>query len=331
MNCQNSNTQFHVVVTGPEIAKEAGEFLSKTCSIAYTGAYLEPSDLAEKLRNEKTDALLVRMGKITAEVIQASPKLKVISKHGTGVDNIDIAAASELKIPVMITTDANYESVAEHALGLMLALAKDIPWLDSRIRKGHWDKPRYRGCELFNKTLGLVGFGRIGRRLKELVAPLKMKIIVYDPLLDSENLPPDVTTAGKIEDLLKSSDIISLHCPLTEQTKHLIGRRELKKMKRTAWLINTARGAIVDEKALIESLKTGEIAAAGLDTFEKEPVQNINELAEAGKIVLTPHIAGATQESFVRMGIAAARNILTVLERKSLDSECVVNPEALKG
>jgi D-3-phosphoglycerate dehydrogenase len=324
------NSLFNVVITGPLIAKEAMELLGQTCRVENTEAYLQPSQLAQKLRDEKIDGLLVRMGKITGEVIKASSNLKVIAKHGTGVDNIDVDAATKLKIPVLITPFANYESVAEHVLGLALALAKDIPRLDARTREGYWDKANYRGIELYKKTLGLIGFGRIGRRVRELVAPLQMKILVYDPILKSNEIPPDVIRVEKLEKLLKSADIVSLHCPLTEKTRHLIGKNELKTMKERAWLINTARGEVVDEEALIAALKEGEIAAAGIDTFSKEPPQDINALRNAGKTVLTPHIAGITQESFERLGIEAAKNILTILQGEKPDRECVVNPEVFE-
>jgi len=320
-----------VVITGPPIAEKGEKLLSNTCNIEHTKPYLEPSKLAKKLRNEKVDALLVRMGKITREVIKASPNLKVIAKHGTGVDNIDVGAATELKIPVLIAALANYESVAEHTLGLMFALAKDIPKLDNRIREGYWDKPDYRGIELFKKTLGLIGFGRIGRCVRELIASLQMKVLVYDPFLKSNEILPDVTRVEKLEELLKSADIISLHCNLTEQTRHLIDENELKLMKKTAWLINTSRGEVVNEEALIAALKEGEIAAAGIDTFYKEPPKCINLLSNAGKTVLTPHIAGITEESFERMGVDSAKNILTILEGKKPDREYVVNPEVFKG
>ncbi len=230
----------------------------------------------------------------------------------------------------MITPFANYESVAEHVLGLALALARDIPRLDARTREGYWDKPNYRGVELYNKTLGLIGFGRIGRRVKELVAPLQMKVLVYDPYLQSNPVPPDVIRVEKLEELLKCADIVSLHCPLTDQTGHLIGKNELKTMKKTAWLINTARGEVVDEEALIDALKEGEIAAAGMDTFSKEPPEDMKALCNAGKTVLTPHIAGITQESFERLGIEAAKNILTILQGKKPDRECVVNSEVFE-
>lgn len=328
---KNKVSLFKVIVTAPSIAKEAADLLSKTCLIEYTEAYPKPPDLAQKLREENVDALVVRTGKITREVIQASSKLRVIAKHGTGVDNIDVLTATALRIPVLVTASANYQSVAEHTLGLMLSLAKDIPRLDGRIRQGFWDKTQYRGVELYGKTLGLIGFGRIGSRVYELVMPLEMKVLVFDPFLSGENLPPRATRVQHLEELLRSADIVSLHCPLSEQTRHLIGKEELEMMKKTAWLINTARGELVYEDALITALQEGKIAAAGLDTFGKEPPENLDLLCRAGKVVLTPHIAAATEEASIRMGIEAAQNALTVLEGKKPDKDCIVNPEVYKN
>jgi len=324
------NSLFNVVITGPPIAKKAMDLLGKRCTVENTEPYLQPLELAQRLRDNNTEGLLVRMGRITGAVIRASANLKVIAKHGTGVDNIDVDAATQLKIPVLITPFANYESVAEHVLGLMLSLAKDIPRLDGRVREGQWDKPHYRGMELCGKALGLIGFGRIGRRVHELVAPLRMKVLVYDPFLQSDQIPTEATRVEKLEELLKSADIISLHCPLTNETRNLISRNEFKRMKKTAWLINTARGEVVNEEALVDALGNGEIAAAGIDTFSKEPPEDINALCNAGKTVLTPHIAGITEESFERLGIEAAKNILTILEGKMPDGEYVVNPEVFE-
>jgi D-3-phosphoglycerate dehydrogenase len=318
---------FRVVITGDSLAQEAMEILSKKCKVQFAGSYPQPELLAEKLRQEKAHALIVRTGKAPAEVIKASPDLKVIAKHGIGVDNIDVLTATALKIPVLVAASANYQSVAEHTLGLMLSLAKDIPWLDSRMRQGLWDKTQYRGVELYGKSLGLIGFGRIGRRVYELVMPLQMEVLVFDPFLSEESLPPGITRVQHLEELLKSADIVSLHCPLTEQTQHLIGKRELGIMKKTAWLINTARGEVVDEDALMAALQERRIAAAGIDTFRKEPPQNLNLLCDAGKVVLTPHIAAATQQAYTRMGIEASQNALTVLEGKKPDRDCIVNPE----
>lgn len=317
---------FKVAVTSDRISPEAVALLSERCRIHFMGSYSKPSDIARIVSENQIDGLIVRTGKISREVIQASPRLKVIAKHGIGVDNIDVQAATELRIPVLISASANYRSVAEHALALMLSLAKDIPTLDARVRKGLWDKTTHCGVELFRKKLGLVGFGRIGRRLAELVAPFGMHVIVFDPFMIGE-IPQGVTRVQEIGELLKSVDIVSLHLPLTPQTRSLIGSRELAMMKKTAWLINTARGEVVDEKALTDALKEGTIAAAGLDTFAQEPPENLERLCSAGRVVLTPHIGAATAESIVRMAVEAAQNVLTVLQGEKPESGVMVNPE----
>jgi D-3-phosphoglycerate dehydrogenase len=314
---------YRVVITGDNLAPEAMKILSEKCRVVFTGPYPQPSVLAQKLREEKAHALILRTGKVPAEVVKASPDLKVIAKHGAGFDNIDVQTAT--------ASTANYESVAEHTLGLMFSLAKDIPRLDSRMRQGFWDKTQYRGVELYRKTLGLVGFGRIGRRLHELVAPLQMKVLVFDPFLRDGSLPPMVTLVSQLDELLQAADIVSLHCPLTEQTRNLIGKRELGIMKKSAWLINTARGEVVDEEALIAALQEGEIAAAGIDTFRKEPPDDLNLICNAGKVVVTPHVAAATEESFNRMGVEAARNVMTILEGKKPDRGSLANPEILES
>jgi D-3-phosphoglycerate dehydrogenase len=321
---------YSVVVTGDSLATEAMRLLEGTCRVLFSGPYPDPPKLAQMLRREKAHGLILRTGKAPAEVIKASPDLKVISKHGAGYDNVDVAAATASGIPVMTAATANYQSVAEHTLGLMLSLAKDIPRLDSRIRQGYWDKAQYRGVELFRKTLGLVGFGRIGRRVYELTVPLQMRVLIYDPFLGDRSLPPGVTRLSKLEELLSVADIVSLHCPLTEKTRNLIGANELGRMKKTAWLINTARGGVVDEEALIAALQGGKIAGAGIDTFRQEPPEDLQRLCQAGKIVLTPHIAAATEEAFSRMGVEAAQNVLTILGGKEPERERIVNPEVLR-
>lgn len=323
---QQTRDIFRVVVTSDRLSPEAVELLSEKCRIDYIGAYSKPSDIARIVSESQADGLIVRTGKISREVIQASPRLKVIAKHGIGVDNVDVPAATELKIPVLISASANYRSVAEHALALMLSLAKDIPTLDARVRGGFWDKTSYCGVELFRKGLGLVGFGRIGRRLAELVAPFGMNIIVYDPFMVGE-IPPGITRVQEIRALLKAVDIVSLHLPLTSQTRHVIGSEELAMMKKTAWLINTARGEIVDENALIDALKEGTIAAAGLDTFAQEPPESLDRLCSAGRLVLTPHVGAATAESIVRMAVEAALNVLTVLQGNKPERGIMINPE----
>jgi len=327
---KSETSLYSVVVTGDSLAPEAMKLLEGTCRVVFAGPYPDPSKLAQLLRQEKAQGLILRTGKATAEVIQASPDLKIVAKHGVGFDNIDVPAATALRIPVIISATANFESVAEHALGLMLSLAKDIPRMDGRMHQGFWDKTQYRGVELFRKTLGLIGFGRIGRRVNQLVAPLQMKILISDPYIPEESIPPGIQRVSQLELLLKEADIVSLHCPLTEETRNLIGKKELKMMKKSAWLINTARGGIVDEEALIAALREGEIAGAAVDTFRQEPPEEVRRLCEAGKVVLTPHIAAATDAAVSRMGVEAAQSVLTVLQGKMPDEDRVVNPEVLQ-
>ena len=322
---------FRVVVTGDTLAPEAMEILSAKCRVVFTGPYPQPSLFAQRVQEERAQALIIRTGKATVEAIQASPELKVVAKHGVGFDNIDVTAATRLRIPVMISATANFESVAEHTLGLMLSLAKDIPRMDGRMHQGFWDKTQYRGVELFHKTLGLIGFGRIGRRVNQLVAPLQMRILISDPYIQEESIPQGIQRVSQLEPLLKEADMVSLHCPLTEETRNLIGKKELLRMKKTAFLINTARGGIVDEEALIAALREGEIAGAALDTFRLEPPEDLRRLCEAGKLVLTPHIAAATDAAVTRMGVEAAKNILAVLEGEKPDRAYLANPEILEA
>lgn len=325
------NTKLYtVVIIGPPIAQEAVSLLSRSCRVEYAEASAPEDEVIHKVASCKTDALIVRMGKASGEVIRASPKLRVIAKHGIGVDNIDVVAATAAGIPVLITPRANYESVAEHTLGLMLAAARSIPRLDYRIRQGHWDKANYRGVELFRKTLGIVGFGRIGRRLQELVVPFQMKVVIYDPLLSAENLPPDIIRVDDIHELLKIADFVSINCPLTQTTRRLIGEKEIKIMKKSAWIINTSRGGIIDEADLLAALEGDEIRGAAIDTFMQEPPAGTPLLGRTRKTVLTPHIGGVTQESFIRMGMQAAENVLGFLESEAVDPDCVVNRDILE-
>lgn len=329
---KNTNKRFAVVITGPPIAGQGLEKLAEFSDVECTQPYMAPDKLINFLRKIEPDALLVRMGKISKDVIESVPTLKVIAKHGTGVDNIDLETATRLKIPVLITPNANYESVAEHAMGLMLALAKDIPRLDARMREGYWDKSEHRGVELKNRTLGLVGFGRTGQRLRELVAPFEMKVVVYDPLIQHEQSVPDIESAENLTDLLRCSDIVSLHCPLNDNTRYLINRDSLRQLKKGAWIINTARGDIIDEKALVDGINSGRVGAAAIDTFESEPPDmEKSALFGSDRIILTPHVAGVTEESFGRMGIQAAENILTILEGRAPDSEILVNPDYIEA
>ena len=323
------HTALRILVTGPTLDEEAKHLLARRgCAVAYVRG--EGDDglggLADRMREHRADGLIVRKGKVDRAVLTASDRLRAVAKHGVGVDNIDVQAAAELGIVVMNTPAANFESVAEHTLALMFALARRLPRQDARVRDGKWDKSDYQGDELASKTLGLVGFGRVGRRLAELVAPLRMTVLVYDPWTDRSTATNDITFVDELDELLPRADIVSLHCPLTPETTGMIGGRQLRRMPEHSWLVNTARGAIVEEAALVQALRDGQIAGAALDTFEAEPPDPDNPLFAMENVVLTNHIAGISTRSFRNMGVGAVENVLAVLDGRPPDPSTVITP-----
>jgi D-3-phosphoglycerate dehydrogenase len=319
-----------IFITGSYIASDAEALMKKNGFIFEFGHESDtPEKIEERLLKFQPDGMIVRKGKITKNVLHASSKLKVVTKHGVGVDNIDIKAATNLGIPVMITTFANFESVAEHTLALIFSLLRKIPQQNTYSKKGNWDKTNYYGHELLEKTLGLVGFGRIGKRLAELVKPLNMKVMVYDPYLKKEMISKEIMVIKNLNELLSEADIVSLHCPLNEDTKGLIGENELNLMKENSWIINTARGAVINESALIQALQDKKLAGAALDTLEKEPPAQNNLLYNMDNVIVTNHIGGVSINSFRNMGIDAVNNILTILKGKMPDLATLVNPEVL--
>ncbi len=275
--------------------------------------------------------LLVRTAPIPASVIEAGAGLKVIARHGVGYDNIDVAAATRRKIPVCITPRANALSVAEHVLTLMLVLAKRIVPYDIATRKNEWEiRNSYAAFDLDGKVLGILGMGRIGTLVcQKARAAFNMEVLVYDPLVPREAMEKaggKVVTA--IPELLKAADFVTLHMPSMPETKGLIGAAQLRMMKRSAFLINCARGPVVDEPALVKALKEGVIAGAGLDVFDPEPPVADNPLFGLPNVVLSPHSAGLTVECVIRMATHAAQAIVDVLEGRR--PEGVVNPEVYK-
>ena len=317
--------QERIFVTGPSIADEAAALLKERGCLCGFGTGIETSaELAEKLAAFRPDALIVRKGVVTRAVLDAAPTIRAISKHGVGVDCIDVEAATSRGIPVMVTPQANFESVAEHTLALMLALVRQVPVQDRQVRGGVWKKEDYEGDELLFKTLGLIGYGRIARRLAELVQPFRMEVLAFDPY--SEPVPP-VRAAATLEELLSRADIVSIHCPLTPETKGMIGRDEFRRMKPGAYIVNTARGAVIDEDALIDVLREGRITAAGLDTLEREPPVPDNPLLRMDNVLVTSHVGAFSRNSFRNMGIGAVRNVLAVLSGQMPDPDCLINPE----
>ena len=321
---------FRIFVTGSGIVRDAETLLeSEGCTLMQGNAADSSDEIARKVADFCPDALIVRQGQISEDVIAACAKLKVICKHGTGTDNIDIDAASGRNIPVMYTPDTNNESVAEHTLALILSLIRRIPDQDRKIRRGDFDKKGYKGQELLGKTLGLVGFGRVARRLCELVAPFNVKVIAYHLSGKEETLPPYISKVSSLDEILSKSDIVSLHVPLTTQTEGMIDSDALAKMKKGAYLINTARGPLVNEVHLIKALQDGQIGAAALDTFEVEPPAADSPLHFLENVVLTMHTAGNSDTSLRNMAMGAARNVLAALGNEALSPLLVINADQI--
>jgi D-3-phosphoglycerate dehydrogenase / 2-oxoglutarate reductase len=295
-------------------------------------ARVAPDFKEATLIKEVADAagFLVRTAEIPASVIKAGKVLKVIARHGVGYDSIDVKAATARKIPVCITPRANALSVAEHVLALMLALAKRTIPYDAATRKNEWEvRNSYSAFDLDGKTLGIIGMGRIGMLVcQKAQAAFNMKILAYDSLVPKEAMEKAGAKVVAISEILKVSDFVTLHVPSAPETKGLIDAAQLKAMKRSAYLINCARGPIVDEAALVKALKDGTIAGAGLDVFDPEPPKADNPLFGLPNVILSPHSAGLTVECVIRMATHAAQAIIDVLEGRR--PEGVVNPEVFK-
>ena len=265
---------------------------------------------------------------IRAPEIALAPKLEVIGRPGAGTDSVDAKAASEAGVAVVYTPDAPTESVAEHVLVMMLMLAKRMRLAENAVRAGNFRiRSRLVGVELRGKTLGIVGIGHIGRRVAEMCQrALEMPVLVYDPFVAPELVRQwGMEPVANLMDLLVRADVVSVHTPLTPETRGLIGAAEIAAMKRTAFLINTSRGPVVDEAALTRALQTSQIAGAGLDVFEKEPPDPDNALFTLDNVVVTPHLSSFTDEGRARMGVTVVQEVLKVLrgERPTF----IVNPE----
>ncbi len=278
---------------------------------------------------KRCDALLCLLtDTIDKEVINANPNLKVISNYAVGYDNVDIKAATEKEIPVCNTPGVLENAVAEHTFALMLALAKRIVEADSFTRAGkykRWEPMLLLGTELEGKTLGIIGLGRIGAGVaRRAVKGMGVKVLYYDVKRNEDFEREYQAQYASLQDLLKQSDFVSLHVPLLPSTHHLIGKKELAMMKRTAYLINTSRGPVVDEKALVQALKKKQIAGAALDVYEHEP-KLASGLTKLKNVVLTPHTASATVEARTAMSELAAQNIIDVLQGRK--AKFTVNPE----
>ena len=277
------------------------------------------------------DAIIVRTTKLTAAAIDAARKLKIVSRHGVGYDNVDMAALDRRGIPLTLVGNVNALSVAEHTLFMMLTLAKEAIAYDRATREGNWKlRDSFRATELSGKTLLLLGFGRIGREVAKRAQAFGMTVLAYDPYVhDAGMYAARVQPVHKLEEAFPAADFISVHLPMTPETKGIIGARQLAAMKKSAIVISTARGGLVDETALADALRSGKIRAAGLDVYVDEPPAPDNPLLKLDNVLLSPHTAGLTEECAMRMATVSARNALAGLDG-NVDPELVVNKHVLR-
>lgn len=299
------------LVTAADLAPQALALLGDF-HVVFAGTRPSDADVVALCKQHDPVAIIVRYGKVSAAAIDAAPSLRVISKHGSGIDTIDQAAARKRGIDVVAAAGANAAAVAEHALGLLLACAKSIVGLDARMRAGHWDKPTHKSLELEGRTIGVVGLGAIGLRLARMADAMNMRVLGFDPY--ASDLPQYVQRV-ELDTLWRESDAISLHCPLTADNARLLNADTLARCKRGVIIVNTARGGLIDEAALLEAVRRGQVAAAGLDTFAVEPIDPAHPFLSEPRIVVTPHIGGVTADAYVKMGVAAVQNALAILRR----------------
>lgn len=313
-----------VVITQP-LHEKGMAVLNKEVEtvIANTG---DPRKLDEFLKD--ADGLIIRIGAIDREGLMKAKNLKVIGRPGVGVDDVDVKTCTELGIPVVIVPGANTLSVAEHSLMLLFALAKDLRRSHEQTMAGNFNiRSAYKAYELAGRTLGLIGGGAIGSEFGRLAQALGMDVMVFDPFLPREKVESKGWKyVSDLDDLYRNADVISIHTPLTEKTRHMIGEREFNLMKPDAILINCARGGVIDEEALYNALKNNKIHGAGVDVLEMEPFDPSHKLLQLDNFIVTPHMAGQTREAAEGVATGAAAGVAAVLRGEKWPKVC--NPEA---
>lgn len=319
--------RFKVLLTD-KIDAAGIEILEKVAEVKFSSSLSEDVLASEA---SDVDGMIVRVPAfVTRKVLENAKRLKVVGRFGVGYENIDLEAATEKGVVVTYTPGANALSVAEHVIGLIFALAKRITQADNAVRKQDWEmRLNYSGVELAGKTLGLVGLGRIGTCIAGLARGLGMSVLVFDPYVAKERAGELGVELLTLEPLLSRSDFVVICCALTDETRGLIDEKALALLKPTAYLVNVARGPIVDEQALIKALRDKRIAGAALDVFEKEPPDPNNPLLELENVILSPHIAGVAQDASRRISVWVAEDVVRVLNGEP--PKYPVNPQVLQG
>jgi len=289
-----------------------------------------PEDLIAHIH--QFDGVILRHAQLTNEVLEKANNLKVIAKHGAGLDNVDIEAASERNIVVCNTPGINSRAVAEHTVALMMGVRRNLVLADRNVRDGKWsevqtDWERFSRSEVQNDTFGLYAFGNVAREVADLVTGLGMECLAYDPYLDDEAFSDAVTRVNDKQELFERSDVVSIHSPLTDETRHSVASTELRALGSDGIILNSARGGIIEGDALLSALEQKVILGAGLDVLEEEPPSEDHPLFDNERVILTPHLGGMSEEATYNMSLRAAQNVRTVFEGSIPDS--TVNREAL--
>jgi D-3-phosphoglycerate dehydrogenase len=298
-----------ILVTADDLAPQALALLGDY-EMVFAGRAPTEEDIVALCQRHDPVAIIVRYSKVGAAAMEAAPGLRVISKHGSGTDTIDKVAAKERGIQVVAAVGANAAAVAEQALALLLACAKSVVTLNERMHAGHWDKATHKSVELEGRTLGVIGLGAIGLRFARMADAMGMRVLGLDPY--AKELPAYIERAS-LETIWRESDAISLHCPLTADNARLINAQTLAACKRGVIIVNTARGGLIDEASLLDAVRSGQVASAGLDSFAVEPMTAPHPFHGEARITLSPHVGGVTADAYVKMGVAAAENALGVL------------------
>ncbi len=322
---------YKILISDP-LSKEAVDILEKEKEFKVdVNTKLTPEELKKVIK--EYDALCVRSGtKVTKDIIAAADKMKIIGRAGVGLDNVDVAAASKKGIVVVNTPGGNTISTAEHTFSMMLALSRSIPQADQSMKRGEWERKKFMGVELYGKTLGIVGLGRIGTEVAKRALSFEMKVMAFDPYLSVEKAKELGIEPSDLKTILKTADYITVHTPLTEETRHMISTKEFAMMKKGVRVINCARGGIIDEEALIKALESSHVAGAAMDVFEEEPPKD-SGLIKMDKVVLTPHLGASTEEAQVNVAIDIANTVRDMLlgrgVRNAVNVPCV-DPEIYK-
>lgn len=278
---------------------------------------LKPEELKKILSNY--DAIIIRSGtRLTADLIEAATKLRVIGRAGVGVDNVDLEAATKRGIIVMNTPEGNTISTAEHTFSMLMALARNIPQAVASVKAGEWKRQKFLGSELNRKVLGIVGFGRIGREVAKRAQAFGMRVVVFDPFIAKGSVTDQPVEFTDIAGLLAEADFVTVHTPLTPETKGLINGENLKNCKKGLKIINCARGGIIDEKGLVEAIKAGQVSGAAFDVFEKEPPPADHPFLGMSQIICTPHLGAATEEAQENVAIEVAVQVVDALNEKAI-------------